>query len=145
MRAKLYYVYTNHAQREVKRFLEEQNIECEMRSVAREPLSWKEMLEVLVNTENGVEDILSTRSKHYTMLVEQGVNFEEMSLTEFHNLYKLFPTILKSPIAVTDGHTFVGYNEDEIGVLKTRTDKKEEYVKSLAVAHSLEDEYGIAE
>jgi len=95
------------------------------------PLTWEQLFEILLHTENGVDDILSTKSNDYVSLKEQGVDFEEITLTELHKLVEQYPKLIRSPITVTNGMTMVGYMEDEITTLMDRKAKKESYLKTL--------------
>jgi len=94
-----------------------------------------------------VDDVLSDRSKEYTALTEQGVDFDELSLTELYELVAERPTLLKSPIMVKNTLTLIGYNIDEIQMLLNREDKKKEFQKVLNRIRKMEDdefaEYGI--
>jgi regulatory protein spx len=66
---------------------------------------------MLAKTENGTEDIISTRSK---IIKEQNLDVESMSISQLVQFIKENPSVLKRPIMVDDRRIQVGYNEEEI-------------------------------
>lgn len=76
-----------------------------------EPLTRDEIKEILRLTENGTEDIISTRSKVYR---ELNIDMEKLPLQELLTLIEENPGILKRPIMLDDKRLQVGYNQDEI-------------------------------
>ena len=131
MTVKLYTLTSNTSSRKVKAHLEDHGIEHTTQNMDNAPLSWEQLLEILMYTDNGVEDIISYNSKSYIDLTKQGVNFEELSLTELHNLVVEFPRLIKAPIVITKNSTMVGFNEETTSILKSREDRKREYEEIL--------------
>jgi regulatory protein spx len=66
---------------------------------------------MLKNTENGFEDIISTRSKIFQ---EMNIDIEEMPMNEMIEFIIDNPSVLRRPIIIEDAKMQVGYNEDEI-------------------------------
>jgi regulatory protein spx len=66
---------------------------------------------MLKNTENGFEDIISTRSKY---LQENNIDIESLKYSELEQLIIDNPSILKRPIIVDDNKLQIGYNEEDI-------------------------------
>jgi regulatory protein spx len=66
---------------------------------------------MLAKTENGTEDIISTRSK---IIKEQNLDVENMSVSQLVQFIKENPSVLKRPIMVDSRRIQVGYNEEEI-------------------------------
>ena len=62
-------------------------------------------------TEEGTEEIISTRSKIFQ---ELGVNIDELSTGTLIKLVAKYPGLLRRPIMMDDKRLQVGYNEDEI-------------------------------
>ena len=140
MTVKLYSLTSCASTRKVRKFLVTNNISHEEFKMESEPLSWEQLFDILMYTENGVEDILSTRSKGYAELVEEGIDFEELSLTELHYIIKRYPRILKTPIVVAKETTLVGYKEEDIEMLLgNRKVKVESYLKMLDAIRQEED------
>jgi regulatory protein spx len=62
-------------------------------------------------TEDGTDEIISTRSKIFQKL---NVNIETMPLQELYDLIQEHPGLLRRPIIIDEKRLQVGYNEDEI-------------------------------
>lgn len=66
---------------------------------------------MLANSENGFEDIISTRSKIFK---EMDLDIDSMKMGELITFIVDNPSILKRPIILTDYEIQVGYNDDDI-------------------------------
>lgn len=131
MTVKLYTLPSNTSSRKAKAFLNDNNITFVEQNMFQNPLSWEQLFEILMNTENGVEDILSVKSKSYETLSKQGVDFDELTLTELYKMIVDHPKLLKCPIMVSRGTTMVGYNDEEISMLINREGKKKAFLEVL--------------
>lgn len=97
--------------RKAKSWLEEHEIPYTERNIFSEPLSIDEIKEILRMTEDGTDEIISTRSKTFQKL---DVNLENMPLQDLFELIKENPGLLRRPIIIDEKRLQVGYNEDEI-------------------------------
>lgn len=97
--------------RKAKIWLEEHDIPYTERNIFSEPLSIDEIKEILRMTEDGTDEIISTRSKTFQKL---DVNLETMPLQDLFELIKENPGLLRRPIIIDEKRLQVGYNEDEI-------------------------------
>jgi regulatory protein spx len=97
--------------RKVKKWFDDQNIPFKERNIFSATLDEKELKEMLSKSENGTEDIISTRSK---IIKENNIDIEGMSIKMLIAFIKQHPSILKRPIMVDDRRIQVGYNEEEI-------------------------------
>lgn len=97
--------------RKAKAWLEENNIEYKERNIFSEPLSLQEIKEILRMTEDGTDEIISTRSKVYQQL---DVDIDTLPLKDLFNLIQSNPGLLRRPIMLDEKRLQVGYNEDEI-------------------------------
>jgi regulatory protein spx len=97
--------------RKAKSWLEEHDIPYKERNIFSEPLSIEEIKEILRMTEDGTDEIISTRSKIFQKL---DVNLEAMPLQDLFELIKDNPGLLRRPIILDEKRLQVGYNEDEI-------------------------------
>jgi regulatory protein spx len=70
-----------------------------------------EIKEILRMTEDGTDEIISTRSKTFQKL---DVNLDSMPLQDLFGLIKENPGLLRRPIIIDEKRLQVGYNEDEI-------------------------------
>ena len=97
--------------RKAKAWLEEHNIPYKERNIFSEPLSIEEIKEVLRMTEDGTDEIISTRSKAFQ---ELDVQLDAMPLQNLYQLIQLNPGLLRRPILIDEKRLQVGYNDDEI-------------------------------
>ncbi|MBO0962894.1 transcriptional regulator Spx [Neobacillus sp. MM2021_6] len=97
--------------RKAKSWLEEHEIPYTERNIFSEPLSMEEIKEILRMTEDGTDEIISTRSKTFQKL---DVNLDSMPLQDLFRLIKDNPGLLRRPIIIDEKRLQVGYNEDEI-------------------------------
>lgn len=97
--------------RKAKTWLEEHDIPYTERNIFSEPLSIDEIKEILRMTEDGTDEIISTRSKTFQKL---DVNLETMPLQELFEVIQENPGLLRRPIIIDEKRLQVGYNEDEI-------------------------------
>lgn len=97
--------------RKAKSWLEEHEIPYTERNIFSEPLSIEEIKEILRMTEDGTDEIISTRSKTFQKL---DVNLDTMPLQNLFELIKANPGLLRRPIIIDEKRLQVGYNEDEI-------------------------------
>lgn len=92
------------------------------RNIFKEPLTRDELKMILRLTEDGTEEIISTRSNQFQKL---NINLDELKLSELIDLLMKEPTLLKRPLMVDDRRLQVGYNEDEIRCFLPRTVRQE--------------------
>jgi regulatory protein spx len=97
--------------RKAKSWLEEHEIPYTERNIFSEPLTMEEIKEILRMTEDGTDEIISTRSKTFQKL---DVNLDSMPLQDLFGLIKENPGLLRRPIIIDEKRLQVGYNEDEI-------------------------------
>jgi len=97
--------------RKAKAWLEEHDIPFTERNIFSEPLSIDEIKEVLRMTEDGTDEIISTRSKVFQQM---DVDLDQLPLKDLFDMITEHPGLLRRPIIVDDKRLQVGYNEDEI-------------------------------
>jgi len=97
--------------RKAKKWLEENKIPFKEKNIVGIRLTKDDIINMLKNSENGFEDIISTRSKIFK---DRQLDTEEMKFAELADFIIDNPTILKRPIIVNDKIMQTGYNEDEI-------------------------------
>ncbi|NSL51460.1 transcriptional regulator SpxA [Calidifontibacillus erzurumensis] len=97
--------------RKAKAWLEEHGIPYKERNIFSEPLTIEEAKQILRMTENGTDEIISTRSKIFQ---ELNVDLETMPLQDLFKLISENPGLLRRPIIIDEKRLQVGYNEDEI-------------------------------
>ena len=97
--------------RKVKKWFIEQNIPFKEKNIFSSTLDENELKDILSKTENGTEDIISTRSNVFK---EGNIDVDNMSINQLVAFIKENPSVLKRPIIVDDRRVQVGYNEEEI-------------------------------
>lgn len=118
--------------RKARTWLEENEIPYEERNIFTEPLSITEIKSILRMTENGTEDIVSTRSKAYS---ELDVELSEIPLNDFFTMIQEQPGLLRRPIIIDDKRLQIGYNEDEIRRFLPREVRALELQKARALVN----------
>lgn len=104
--------------RKARAWLEEHEIPYVERNIFSEPLSIEEIKEILRMTEDGTDEIISTRSKIFQKL---NVDLETLPLQNLFELIQSNPGLLRRPIILDEKRLQVGYNEDEIRRFLPRT------------------------
>ncbi|MDP4106213.1 MAG: transcriptional regulator SpxA [Bacillota bacterium] len=97
--------------RKAKAWLEENQINYVERNILANPLTVDEIKAILRLTEDGTNEIVSTRSKTFQ---ELNINIESLPLNEFYHLIIKYPQMLHRPIIQDEKRLQVGYNEEEI-------------------------------
>lgn len=97
--------------RKAKAWLKEYDISFKERNIFANPLNKEEIMQVLRMTENGIEEIISTRSRTFQNLK---INLDDLSIDQLIDLVEKNPSLLRRPIIMDDRRLQVGYNEDEI-------------------------------
>ena len=88
--------------RKARAWLQEHQIPFVERNIFSEPLNSSELKAILQMTEDGTEEIISTRSKVFQKL---NMDLDDLPLQEL---------LLRRPIMIDDKRLQVGFNEDEI-------------------------------
>ncbi|TVP94787.1 MAG: Spx/MgsR family RNA polymerase-binding regulatory protein [Acholeplasmatales bacterium] len=97
--------------RKAKKWFEEHRIEYREKNIFNIRLTREDIMLMLRNTENGFEDIISTRSKVFQ---DHDLDIDEMSMRELTDFIITNPSVLRRPIIIEGNKMQVGYNEDEI-------------------------------
>lgn len=97
--------------RKAKKWLEENRIPYKEKNIIGIRLTRDDIINMLKFSENGFEDIISTRSKIFK---DSNLDTEEMRFGELADFIIDNPTILKRPIIINEKIMQTGYNEDEI-------------------------------
>ena len=96
-------------------------------NIMRVPLTHSELKELLIKTENGIYEIISSRSE---VGKNMKAHFERMTINQLIDFIVANPSVLKRPIIVGERSLQVGYNEEEIERFLPR-DKREVYMRKL--------------
>ena len=97
--------------RKAKEWLQEHDIPYTERNIFSENLSIDEIKAILRMTEDGTDEIISTRSKTFQKL---NVDIDSLPLQDLYDIIQKNPGLLRRPIILDEKRLQVGYNEDEI-------------------------------
>ncbi|MGM9970879.1 MAG: Spx/MgsR family RNA polymerase-binding regulatory protein [Anaeroplasmataceae bacterium] len=136
-------IYTTNSCASCKKavsYLKENNIKYKEINMFKTPITRDDIKYILENSENGFDDIISTRSK---VILENNIDIDSMKFNEMVDFIIKNPSVLRRPIIVDDKRFQVGYDDDEITAFKPRNlremfacslctdDEKCSYVTSL--------------
>ncbi|KIU24478.1 transcriptional regulator Spx [Weissella cibaria] len=117
--------------RKARAWLEANAIPYKERNVFKEPLTRDEIKNILRMTEDGTEEIISTRSKLFS---ELDISLDDLSLGELIEMIQKQPALLKRPLMIEEKRMQVGYNEDEIRRFLPHEVRQAELARATALA-----------
>lgn len=97
--------------RKAKAWLKSKNLKYVEKNIFSTILKEKEIRYLLSRSENGTEDLISTRSNAFKKLDK---NLEDLSVNELVSFIQNNPSVLKRPIIIDEDSFLVGYDDDEI-------------------------------
>lgn len=92
---------------------------------------------MLANSENGFEDIISTRSKVFK---EKKLDPDSMSVQELVEFIIEYPSVLKRPIIINENELQVGYNNEDITIFLPKELRNIESFFGFEDADEIEEE-----
>ena len=123
MTVNLYYSTSSKSSRSARAWLVENNIPFNERDIIANPLDRDELKQILRLTENGFEDIVSTRSKAFKAL---HIDLSDLGFNQLVDLLVEKPQLLKRPIIYDGRRLQIGYNEEDIRAFLPRSVRKSE-------------------
>ena len=99
--------------RKAKKWFDQYNIPYSEKNIFSIKLSKDDIYRMLANSENGFEDIISTRSKVFK---EKHLDPDNMSINELVSFIIDNPSVLKRPIIINETELQVGYNNEDITI-----------------------------
>ncbi len=101
--------------RKAKKWLDDHRIPYSEKNIFNENITEDDLDLMLEHSQNGFEDIISTRSK---IIRESDINIDAMRTNELKRFILDNPSVLKRPIMIDpkDNKMQVGYNDEEIRV-----------------------------
>jgi len=92
-------------------------------NIFTQPMNAAELRGILSKTENGTEDIISTRSKIFQQLA---IDVDSLTLDELLKLVEKNPSLLRRPIITDEKRVLIGFNEDDIRTFLPREYRRAE-------------------
>ena len=97
--------------RKAKAWFDEHHIPYKERNILSEKLSLDEIKNILHFTEEGTDEIISTKSKAFQKL---NIDIDALSLRELYKIIGENPGLLRKPLILDEKRLQVGFNEEEI-------------------------------
>ncbi|HGD1831106.1 TPA: Spx/MgsR family RNA polymerase-binding regulatory protein [Streptococcus agalactiae] len=123
--------------RKARAWLSKHEVAFEEHNIITSPLNKEELLQILSFTENGTEDIISTRSKVFQKLA---IDVDELSTSSLMELISENPSLLRCPIILDKKRMQIGFNEDEIRAFLPRDYRKQE-LKQATIRAEIEGKH----
>lgn len=123
--------------RKARAWLSKYEVAFEEHNIITSPLNKEELLQILSFTENGTEDIISTRSKVFQKLA---IDVDELSTSSLMELISENPSLLRRPIILDKKRMQIGFNEDEIRAFLPRDYRKQE-LKQATIRAEIEGKH----
>ena len=99
--------------RKAKKWFKERNIPFVEKNIFSVKLTKTDLQNILSLTENGVTDIISTRSK---VFMDNNIDLESLTMSSLYDFVIENPSVLRRPLIIDEENLQVGYNEDDIRV-----------------------------
>ena len=99
--------------RKAKKWFDQYNIPYSEKNIFSIKLSKEDIFRMLANSENGFDDIISTRSKVFK---EKQLEPDSMTIQELVDFIIENPSVLKRPIIINENELQVGYNNEDITI-----------------------------
>ncbi len=113
--------------RKARAWLQSHEVPYVEHNILTQPLTPEDLRKILTKTENGTEDIISTRSKVFQKLA---VDVDNLKTNELIELVTDFPNLLRRPIITDDKRLQIGFNEDEIRAFLPRDYRRAEMLST---------------
>lgn len=123
--------------RKAKRWFEQYKIPYSEKNIFSIKLSPEDIYKMLANSENGFEDIISTRSKIFK---EYKLDPENMTINELVKFIIDNPSVLKRPIIISENELQVGYNNEDITIFLPKELRYKECFTDFSTLSDEEDE-----
>lgn len=123
--------------RKAKKWFDQYNIPYSEKNIFSIKLSKEDIFRMLANSENGFEDIISTRSKIFR---EKKLEPELMSVQALVSFIIEYPSVLKRPIIINENELQVGYNNEDITIFLPKELRNSEIFNSFSKGLEEEDD-----
>ncbi|WP_283680011.1 Spx/MgsR family RNA polymerase-binding regulatory protein [Lentilactobacillus sp. Marseille-Q4993] len=118
----LYVSPSSSSSRKAKQWLRDHGIAFKERNIGREPLNAEEIKQLMALTEDGSDELISTRAKIYTRVKD---NLDNLTLSELIDLLVEHQELIKRPIIFNDYQMQIGFSEEEIRLFLPREVRQE--------------------
>ena len=123
--------------RKAKKWFDQYNIPYSEKNIFSIKLSKEDIFKMLANSENGFEDIISTRSKIFR---EKKLEPDLMSVQALVSFIIEYPSVLKRPIIINENELQVGYNNEDITIFLPKELRNSEIFSSFSKSSDDDDD-----
>ena len=109
--------------RKARAWLQSHKVPFVEHNILTQPMTTNDLRHILTKTENGTEDIISTRSKVFQKL---NIDVDDLTINQLIVLISEHPSLLRRPIIMDDKRMQIGFNEDEIRAFLPRSYRQAE-------------------
>ena len=124
--------------RKAKKWFDQYKIPYSEKNIFSIKLCKDDIYKMLANSENGFEDIISTRSKVFK---EKQLDPDSMSTQELVDFIIANPSILKRPIIIDDNELQVGYNNEDITIFLPKELRHNENILRATRLMDMEEDF----
>lgn len=125
---KLFTQTSCNSSRKARQWLRDHDVQFEEQNVGKKAPTTAELKHILSLTENGLDDIISTRSRAYPEVAAQ---LPDMSFNETLKLLCERTQLLRKPIMVTENKVQIGFNDDEIRKFVPRHIRRLDFMQAM--------------
>lgn len=97
--------------RKTKAWLTHKGIPYEEHHIFKNPPTIEELTEIVRMTQNGVDDILATRSQKFK---DMRIDYRDLKLSELLHMIQNEPRLLRRPILTDGEHLVIGYDKEAL-------------------------------
>ena len=115
--------------RKAKKWFDQYKIPYSEKNIFSIKLSKEDIFKMLANSENGFDDIISTRSKVFK---EKQLEPDNMTIQELVDFIIENPSVLKRPIIINENELQVGYNNEDITIFLPKDLRNSEIFNSFS-------------
>ena len=117
--------------RKARSWLTAHDIEFEERNIVSQPIRTDELKQIMALSLEGVDSLISTRSKVFQ---ELHLDLDELSMSELLDLIEEYPNLLRRPMLMDNKRLQIGFNEDEIRAFLPRKVRRVELRQAQMMA-----------
>ena len=122
--------------RKAKKWFDQYKIPYSEKNIFSIKLSQDDIYRMLANSENGFDDIISTRSKVFK---EKHLEPDSMTIKELVSFIIENPSVLKRPIIINENELQVGYNNEDITIFLPKELRNKECFNGFDKSIDLDD------
>lgn len=136
---KIFTMPSSTGSRRAMQWMKDHRVQFTEQRLDQEPLTIAQLKGILLLTDDGTDDIISKRSLAYKGLLKQGLQMDDMTITELRDLIEQNPRMLRFPIIVDQHKLMVGFDEDRVRVFLPRMQRMARYARQLDEVRERED------